>query len=131
MQTNTMQIKAHLIIKTTKSLRKGSGLGGMLIFNPLNAKPDVMPKFPDKNNSSSSNYNAQKRPSTSHVNTNDLQRSHQERPSTRRNDANCTRKLSRPNPPNPEFRRFFKLGVGYLPVQIDHGGAHNHITWKV
>lgn len=116
-------------------LRKGSGFGGMLTFNPPNAKPDVIPNFPDENNSSN-NYNNQKRPSTSNVNKNNVQRSHQERPSTSSNDTNYTRKSfdfpafsSRPNPPNTEFRRFYERGD--LPVQIDHGGVHNHIAWKV
>ena len=36
---------------------------------------------------------------------------------------------SRPNPPNTEFRRFYERGD--LPVQIDHGGVHNRIAWKV
>lgn len=35
----------------------------------------------------------------------------------------------RPNPPNTEFRRFYERGD--LPVQIDHGGVHNRIAWKV
>jgi len=35
----------------------------------------------------------------------------------------------RPNPPNSEFRRFYERGD--LPVQIDHGGVHNRIAWKV
>mmetsp|Transcript_16369 Transcript_16369/g.31001 ORF Transcript_16369/g.31001 Transcript_16369/m.31001 type:complete len:315 (+) Transcript_16369:2625-3569(+) len=35
----------------------------------------------------------------------------------------------RPNPPNTEFRRFYERGD--LPVQIDHGGVQNRITWKV
>uniref|UniRef100_A0A7S2KYE5 Uncharacterized protein n=1 Tax=Leptocylindrus danicus TaxID=163516 RepID=A0A7S2KYE5_9STRA len=36
---------------------------------------------------------------------------------------------ARPNPPNTEFRRFYERGD--LPVQIDHGGVHNRIAWKV
>ncbi|GMI45776.1 hypothetical protein TrCOL_g9287 [Triparma columacea] len=35
----------------------------------------------------------------------------------------------RPNPPNTEFRRFYERGD--LPVQVDHGGVHNRIAWKV
>jgi hypothetical protein len=35
----------------------------------------------------------------------------------------------RSNPPNTEFRRFYERGD--LPVQIDHGGVHNRIAWKV
>ncbi|CAM9538606.1 unnamed protein product [Ascophyllum nodosum] len=35
----------------------------------------------------------------------------------------------RPNPPNTEFRRFYERGD--LPVQIEHGGVHNRIAWKV
>ncbi|CAM9961744.1 unnamed protein product [Heterosigma akashiwo] len=35
----------------------------------------------------------------------------------------------RANPPNTEFRRFYERGD--LPVQIDHGGVHNRIAWKV
>ena len=43
----------------------------------------------------------------------------------------CLRKAfaERPNPPNTEFRRFYERGD--LPVQIDHGGVHNRIAWKV
>ncbi len=37
--------------------------------------------------------------------------------------------VERPNPPNTEFRRFYERGD--LPVQIDHGGVHNRIAWKV
>lgn len=37
--------------------------------------------------------------------------------------------LERPNPPNTEFRRFYERGD--LPVQIEHGGVHNRIAWKV
>lgn len=37
--------------------------------------------------------------------------------------------MERPNPPNTEFRRFYERGD--LPVQIDHGGVHNRIAWKV
>ena len=36
---------------------------------------------------------------------------------------------ARPNPPNTEFRRFYERGD--LPGQIDHGGVHNRIAWKV
>ena len=103
----------------------------MLIFNPPNAKPNVISKFPDENNASATNYDIQKIPSTSKVNKNNLQRSQQERPSTSSNDINFTRKSfeypafsSRPNPSNLEFRHFYELGD--LPVQIDHGGVHNH-----
>ena len=35
----------------------------------------------------------------------------------------------RPNPPNSEFRRHYERGD--LPIQIDHGGCHNRIAWKV
>ena len=35
----------------------------------------------------------------------------------------------RPNPPNTAFRRFYERGD--LPVQVDHGGVHNRIAWKV
>ena len=35
----------------------------------------------------------------------------------------------RPNPPNTEFRLFYERGD--LPVQVDHGGVHNRIAWKV
>eukprot|EP00559_Dactyliosolen_fragilissimus_P001860 CAMPEP_0184866058 /NCGR_PEP_ID=MMETSP0580-20130426/20582_1 /TAXON_ID=1118495 /ORGANISM="Dactyliosolen fragilissimus" /LENGTH=256 /DNA_ID=CAMNT_0027365521 /DNA_START=473 /DNA_END=1243 /DNA_ORIENTATION=- len=37
--------------------------------------------------------------------------------------------VERANPPNTEFRRFYERGD--LPVQIDHGGVHNRIAWKV
>lgn len=37
--------------------------------------------------------------------------------------------VERPNPPNTEFRRYYERGD--LPVQIDHGGVHNRIAWKV
>mmetsp|Transcript_21412 Transcript_21412/g.45006 ORF Transcript_21412/g.45006 Transcript_21412/m.45006 type:complete len:310 (+) Transcript_21412:148-1077(+) len=37
--------------------------------------------------------------------------------------------MERPNPPNTEFRRFYERGD--LPVQIEHGGVHNRIAWKV
>ena len=37
--------------------------------------------------------------------------------------------VERPNPPNTEFRRFYERGD--LPVQIDHGGVHNRIAWKL
>ncbi|CAM9752537.1 unnamed protein product [Chrysoparadoxa australica] len=35
----------------------------------------------------------------------------------------------RPNPPNTQLRRFYERGD--LPVQVDHGGVHNRIAWKV
>lgn len=41
----------------------------------------------------------------------------------------CKAFAERPNPPNTEFRRFYERGD--LPVQIDHGGVHNRIAWKV
>lgn len=37
--------------------------------------------------------------------------------------------MERPNPPNTEFRRFYERGD--LPVQIEHGGCHNRLAWKV
>jgi Parkin co-regulated protein len=37
--------------------------------------------------------------------------------------------VERPNPPNTQLRRFYERGD--LPVQIDHGGVHNRIAWKV
>jgi len=37
--------------------------------------------------------------------------------------------MERPDPPNTEFRRFYERGD--LPVQIEHGGCHNRLTWKV
>lgn len=37
--------------------------------------------------------------------------------------------LSRPNPPNTEFRKFYERGD--LPIQIEHGGTANKIAWKV
>ncbi len=35
----------------------------------------------------------------------------------------------RSNPPNSEFRLFYERGD--LPIQIDHGGVHNQLQWKV
>jgi len=35
----------------------------------------------------------------------------------------------RANPPNTEFRRFYERGD--LPIQIEHRGVHNRISWKV
>lgn len=35
----------------------------------------------------------------------------------------------RDNPPNTEFRRFYERGD--LPIQIEHRGVHNRISWKV
>jgi len=35
----------------------------------------------------------------------------------------------RVNPPDTEFRLFYERGD--LPIQIDHGGVHNQLQWKV
>ena len=64
MKDTPMQIKPHLIIKSTKSCEIGTGLDGMLNFNTLNTKPHVTPKFSDGNNSSTNKHNNLKRPST-------------------------------------------------------------------
>ena len=63
MKDTPMQIKPHLIIKSTKSCEIGTGLGGMLNFNTLNAKPYVIPKFSDGNNSSTNKCDNLKRSS--------------------------------------------------------------------
>merc|ERR1711862_783395 len=118
-------------------LKKGTGFGGMLTSNPPNAKPYVVPNFPDENNiTANANDNTSSKMQRS-VSKNNLrskqqqqQLQQQQRPST-----SSTKSLefpafsSRPNPPNTEFRRFYERGD--LPVQIDHGGVHNHIAWKV
>ena len=106
----------------------------MLTFNPPNAKPDVIPNFPDESNTTNNKYNVKHRPSTSNVNKSNLQHSQQDRPSTgstryARRSLEFPAFTSRPNPPNTEFRRFYERGD--LPVQIDHNGVHNHIAWKV
>lgn len=36
---------------------------------------------------------------------------------------------ARVNPPDTEFRLFYERGD--LPIQIDHGGVHNQLQWKV
>lgn len=41
--------------------------------------------------------------------------------------AGSTKK--RANPPNTEFRRMYERGD--LPLQIDHGGVHNKLQWKI
>ena len=64
MKDTPMQIKPHLIIKSTNLHEIGSGLCGMLNFNTLNTKPDEMPKFSDENNSCANKHNNLKRPST-------------------------------------------------------------------
>jgi hypothetical protein len=41
----------------------------------------------------------------------------------------CYAYMERANPPNTQLRRFYERGD--LPVQVDHGGVHNRIAWKV
>lgn len=51
------------------------------------------------------------------------------RPTTGCRNIDFSAFVERPNPPNTEFRRFYERGD--LPVQIDHGGVHNRIAWKI
>mmetsp|Transcript_28855 Transcript_28855/g.42515 ORF Transcript_28855/g.42515 Transcript_28855/m.42515 type:complete len:312 (-) Transcript_28855:493-1428(-) len=85
----------------SKFMRKGTGAGGTLKPPKRNYAP---PEFPDENVSPKEKRHSQKAIDFS---------------------AFC----QRPNPPNTEFRRFYERGD--LPVQIDHGGVHNRIAWKV
>merc|ERR1711988_1576969 len=41
----------------------------------------------------------------------------------------CGAFQKRQNPPNTEFRRFYERGD--LPIQVEHRGVHNRISWKV
>lgn len=85
--------------------RKGTGTGGTLA--PPKLSNDYLPEFPDENSI------------VSNTTKNRMDRKKIE----------FSAFAERPNPPNTEFRRFYERGD--LPVQIDHGGVHNRIAWKV
>lgn len=85
-------------------MRKGTGPGGTL--RPP-TKDETPPEFPDEN-----------------VTPIKLQQRN-----GGKNKSDFPAFMERPNPPNTEFRRFYERGD--LPVQIEHGGVHNRIAWKV
>ena len=89
-------------------VRRGTGTGGTL--RPP-TKDETPPDFPDENVTPSPG----RRLSTDRRIRNPRQKK--------------TAFMERPNPPNTEFRRFYERGD--LPVQIEHGGSHNRIAWKV
>ena len=88
-------------------MRRGTGPGGTL--RPP-TKDETPPDFPDENVTPSPG----RRLSTDRI---------------RNAKQKKTAFMERPNPPNTEFRRFYERGD--LPVQIEHGGCHNRIAWKV
>lgn len=88
-------------------MRRGTGTGGTL--RPP-TKDETPPDFPDENVTPSPG----RRLSTDRI---------------RNPKQKKTAFMERPNPPNTEFRRFYERGD--LPVQIEHGGCHNRIAWKV
>ena len=91
-------------------IRRGTGSGGTL--RP-SKKDETPPEFPDENVTPPRRVLTDKNNNSRPVNKNlDFQAF-----------------LERPNPPNTEFRRFYERGD--LPVQIEHGGVHNRIAWKV
>lgn len=81
--------------------RKHTGTGGMLVIPKVD---DTPPLFPDENIV----------PKKGGKQTRNIE---------------FSAFAERPNPPNSEFRRYYERGD--LPVQIDHGGVHNRIAWKV
>ena len=95
-------------------VRKGSGSGGTLRPPP---KDETLPDFPDENVAPTTQPSHPRRLSTDRVRN----------PKQRKVDFPAF--MERPNPPNTEFRRFYERGD--LPVQIEHGGCHNRIAWKV
>jgi len=84
-------------------MRKGSGTGGTLCPPKTD---NTLPVFPDEN-----------------VSPIKLK----QRGGKKKSDFPAF--MERPNPPNTVFRRFYERGD--LPVQIEHGGVHNRIAWKV
>lgn len=105
----------------TKFIRKGTGSGGTL--KP--PKKDETPlEFPDENvNGSPSSSSSHTIPTSRRLSTDKIHHPNQKR------KADFPAFMERPNPPNTEFRRFYERGD--LPVQIEHGGCHNRIAWKV
>lgn len=107
-------------------MRKHTGSGGTL--RPP-ARDEERPEFPDENVGPPPSA----APSSSSGSGGDPNRRHPR--SSRRLSPDRKRKadfpafMERPNPPNTEFRRFYERGD--LPVQIEHGGCHNRIAWKV
>ncbi|KAL7539918.1 hypothetical protein ACHAXR_009707 [Thalassiosira sp. AJA248-18] len=93
-------------------MRKGTGLGGTL--RPP-TKDESPAEFPDEN------------VAPSHPHPRRLAADKVRSPKQRKVDFPAF--MERPNPPNTEFRRFYERGD--LPVQIEHGGCHNRIAWKV
>jgi hypothetical protein len=92
-------------------MRKGTGPGGTL--RP-SKKDETPPDFPDENVT----------PPNRRVL---IDKNGNTRPVNKKLSFQAF--LERPNPPNTEFRRFYERGD--LPVQIEHGGVHNRIAWKV
>ena len=82
-------------------MRKGTGSGGTL-RPPI--KDETPPEFPDENVAPVKRSSKSKK-------------------------LDFPAFAERPNPPNTEFRRYYERGD--LPVQIEHGGVHNRIAWKV
>ncbi|KAL7532159.1 hypothetical protein ACHAWF_004033 [Thalassiosira exigua] len=111
-------------------VRKGTGMGGTL--RP-HAKDDVPPEFPDEDVSPASGAAvvapATGGPSSSAVPSSGGPRRLSTDRVRKKGKADFMAFMERPNPPNTEFRRFYERGD--LPVQIEHGGCHNRIAWKV
>lgn len=96
--------------------KKGTGPGGTLRPPKRDETP---PEFPDENVT----------PTSTSLRGVLAEKNQNSRPRALSKKLDFQAFLERPNPPNTEFRRFYERGD--LPVQIEHGGVHNRIAWKV